>query len=148
MNDYNEFYQVFIEKLTNSRKLFPADFTIPNHQINRAYLGYSTGRGGLKYYTEYTSRGYGQGYVGFIVGVYIDGQDYEYNLQKLKQHKNTIEDKLGEHIYWINTGRAGRIFFRLDESFGNSQSWDNVMDWEIKRLSMIINVFSPYIREL
>jgi len=108
---YNEFYNLFRQKLEQSRHRFPENFSVPNHQRDKAYLNYKTGRGRIKFYTEYTTGGYGEGYTGFIVGLYLDGPLYEERLHKLEAHKNKIENNIGESLYWLNTGRAGRFFF-------------------------------------
>jgi len=148
MNGYNEFYRLFRQKLEEKKSIFPVDFQIPNHQNNRAYLGYNTGKSAVKYYTEYTSRGYSQGYIGFVVGIYLDGANYENRLHKLQQHKDEIEATIGEKLHWIDTGKAGRIFFLLEEDFDNIKDWDSTMNWEIEKLAKLIPAFQKYIRDL
>lgn len=148
MPEYNRFYRIFRNKLSNNIALFPDNFNIPNHQNNRAYLGYNTGKSNIKYYTEYTSRGYAQGYIGFIVGVYLDGVLYEERLSELSRFKDKIEADIGQKLDWINTGNAGRIFFILREDITEENIWDEIMDWKIEKLSKIINTFQAYINDL
>jgi len=151
MNDYNEFYRIFREKLEENKSIFPVAFEIPNHQKNRAYMSYKLGKSKIDCYTEYTSGGYGQGYIGFVVGVFIGStvhESYESRLHKLQQHKDEIEATIGEKLHWIDTGRAGRIFFLLEEEFNNINNWDSIMNWEIEKLAKIIPAFKKYIKGL
>jgi len=151
MNDYNEFYRIFREKLEENKSIFPVEFQIPNHQNNRAYIGYNSGKTKIDYYTEYTSRGYGQGCIGFAVGVFIGTsvhESYQNRLHKLQQHKDVIEATIGEKLHWIDTGKAGRIFFLLEEDFDNIKNWDSTMNWEIEKLAKLIPAFQKYIRAL
>lgn len=148
MSKYNRFYEQFIEKLKKNITSFPLEFVVPNHQNNKAYLGYNTGKSGIKFYTEYTSKGYSQGYTGFIVGVYLDGPRYESRLHKLSQHRSNIESSIGDKLNWIDTGRAGRIFYILREDIKNEKQWHYIIDWEIQKLIKIIHTFQPYIDDL
>lgn len=151
MNDYNDFYRIFKEKLKEKMPIFPDNFIIPNHQSNRAYLSFKAGITHLDYYTEYTSRGYGQGYIGFAVGVFVGStpnESYEIRLHQLQQHKDEIEATIGEKLHWIDTGRAGRIFFLLEEEFNNINNWDSIMNWEIEKLAKLIPAFQKYINGL
>ncbi len=148
MPQYNEFYKQFTQKLSVSIASFPQNFNVPNHQNNKAYLGYNTGKSGIKFYTEYTSRGYSQGYVGFIVGVYLDGSNYNSRLHKLSQHRSNIESSIGDKLNWIDTDRAGRIFYILRKNIEDEQQWASIINWEIEKLIKIIHTFQPYIDEL
>jgi len=148
MASYDDFYEQFILELSRRRNEFPQNFIIPTHQKGKAYLGYNTGKSNLRYYTEYTSRGYGQGHEGFIVGLYMDGKFYEERLQLLYIHQTNIELEIGPSLVWLDTGRAGRIFFRLGEDFQNKTNWSEIIAWEIDMLQKVVKVFKPYLREL
>ena len=150
MSIYNEFYKKFIPELTKRLDEFPSYFKgVPNHRKGKPYLGYPTGIGRVQYYTEYTSKGYKQGYTGYIVGVYIDSEDYLEKFQFLEQFKDEIEEKFGSSLVWLDTGRAGRIFVRLDTDIRTDiQEWDNVIEWAISKLIEIVKVFQEYLEKL
>ena len=148
MSIYNDFYKQFIPEISKRVSEFPVDFSVPSHQDSRAYLGYKTGRSGIKYYSEYTSRGYGAGYVGFIVGVYLDGPMYEERFRQLKISRMSIESKVQSSLTWLDTGRAGRIFFHLDQGIGDKTKWSKIIEWEIDKLQKIVEVFKPHIQDL
>ena len=147
-NKYDEFYKELISALNQRKNEFPEYFKIPNHQSQRAYLGYSTGISDIRYYTEYTSRGYGGNFKGFIVGLYMEGKLYKQRLDYFEMNKFEIESLLDSSIVWLDTGKAGRIFFRYGEKIENKDKWKEIIQWEIDTLKTIVNVFQPHIDKL
>jgi len=147
-NIYDNFFEIFVAKLNQRKHEFPGWFKIPNHRSNKPYIGYSTGVGSVQYYTEYTSKGYGMGYTGFIVGVYLDGEKYSSRLQNLERYKETINNKVDSDLHWIDTGKAGRIFFRQDENINSREMWSDISDWQIDKLKITIELFYKYIQDL
>jgi len=145
---YNEYFEKFIPELENRISEFPNQINIPNHREGRPYLAYNTGIGNVQYYTEYTPLGYGQGFNGFIVGIYIHNEDYLNKFNELSQHRNMIEQQLGKPLHWLDTGAAGRIFFYLEDDIDNKENWSSIIKFQIDNLVDIVRVFKPFINEL
>ncbi len=147
-NIYDEYFEEFIPELNSRVNEFSNQFNVPNHRRGKPYLGYRTGVSNVQFYTEYTSRGYGQDYKGFIVGVYIDNSEYENKFNYLHTNKRIIEERLNKQLHWLNTGRAGRIFLWLDDDINNRENWLNIIKFQIDNLVEIVKVFKPFINEL
>ena len=120
-NIYDDYYKKFIDELKIRKSEFPDFFQIPTHQGGRYYLGYNSGIANVKFYTEYTTKGYSKGYKGFITGIYIDGDNYLEKFNQLKNSENEIEKKLHQKLYWLDTDRAGRIFTWQDKVINNKE---------------------------
>ncbi len=144
-NIYDEFYEQYIPELKSKLDEFPSFVrNIPNHRKKKSYIGFSAGKSGIQYYSEYTGRGYLGGHnKGYIVGLYIDGTNYKEKLDYFTQFKSNLDDSL----IWLDTGRAGRVFYRLSGLIDDKSAWQNVIDWQIEKLIKVMNEFHPYIEK-
>ena len=51
-------------------------------------------------------------------------------------------------ITWLDNGRAGRIFFYLDQPIADKTKWSKIIEWEIDKLQKIVEAFKPHIQDL
>ncbi|NOX15161.1 MAG: DUF4268 domain-containing protein, partial [Epsilonproteobacteria bacterium] len=145
-NLYNEFYEYFIETLKKRKSEFPEWFKIPKHRKKTNSLGYKVGQSNIEFYTEYTSKGYGKGYKGFIVGIVMDSDNYIEKFNYLKKYKDEIEEKLKKKLEWIETKNASRIFIiKQNKKIGDKEDWNEIIKFQIDNLIEFTKIFKPYI---
>ncbi len=142
---YNSYYKLFREKFEQD---FP-NAKIPNHQEGRHYITIKN-ENKIGYYCEYTSKGYSYAeYTGFIVGIYLEGETYKNQYQLLLANKDEINNDIGEDLVWLDTGKVGRIFFRLDANIENDvDKWKDIIIWQVNKLKNILKKFPPYINKI
>ncbi|MDF1884473.1 DUF4268 domain-containing protein, partial [Sulfurimonas sp. SAG-AH-194-C21] len=141
---YNEYYKLFITKFKEGL----VDIKIPTHQDGRYYIGVKSEKG-IGYYCEYTSKGYSGGkYPGFIVGLYMDGNNYKNKYELFLNYKNEIDKKFDDKIIWLDTGKAGRIFFRYEANIeGNKGEWPKIIEWQINKVQKLLDYIPKYIQK-
>ncbi|MDF1878401.1 DUF4268 domain-containing protein [Sulfurimonas sp. SAG-AH-194-C20] len=141
---YNDYYKLFIENfetlISNIKK--------PTHQNGRYYINIKS-ENGISYYCEYTSRGYSGGnYPGFIVGLYMDGSSYNDKYKLFLEYKNEIDKIFDNDIIWLDTGKAGRIFFRKNANIeGNKGEWPKIIEWQINKVQKLLDYIPKYIQK-
>ena len=134
MNLNDDFFKYFREKLIEREDELLNNITITNHSAGRHYMDYSTGISKLRFYTEYTTRGYGGDYKGFIVGLYMDGNNYKDKLSFFQQNQQSIENDLQKSLVWLDTGSAGRIFLRYEGDMNDKDKWNQFVQFFIDSL--------------
>jgi len=141
---YNNYYKLFIENF----ETLISDIKKPTHQNGRYYINIKS-ENGISYYCEYTSKGYSGGkYPGFIVGLYMDGNTYKNKYELFFKYKNEIDESFDNEIIWLDTGKAGRIFFRYEANIENDKDkWLEIIKWQINKIQKLFNHIPQYIQK-
>ncbi len=151
---YNEYYSRLIAEFENRRDFFPDDFNIGNHRDNKYHLNNSYR--GYKIHLVYSgtnSRAFGVDFIGFVVEVYLDGDNYENRFNMLLSHQEGIESSLSYPLTWQSREQTQnqntcRIFIKKEGNIDDREHWREYIDWQLEFLSKFISVFPQYIYNL
>ena len=149
LSELGQQYRHFFQALVNNLGDRP-DFGRARNVTGRAYQSFSTGYGGFRYATVFSTKDGGRSQV----EVYIDCGDKSRNeerFDKLESQKLEIESAIGGKFDWerLEDRRACRISVVRPGSIHDDQkNLDEIRNWMIEKLRAFKNTFGPRLAEL
>ncbi len=139
-------YLEFFEKL--KAKVFEKDTSFTRKVMPWSYWSLGIGRSGFSLANAFTIEST------FRIEIYIDTGNKENNEEaftKLKENKESIEEKIGIELTWdlLPDKRANRIYIAIDGSIDDSEEkLNNIIEWAVPYLIKFKEVFSPIVRNI
>lgn len=144
---YKEFFPQLLQAIQQRRDAFDSTFNIDityntQEQRPRHYLSFRAGKSNISYGCVYT-KGYAKG---FVVELYLDGDNYKERFEKLLTYKKEIDNAYEETLTWQeDTGSARRVFVSFEGNIENREEWESYINWQVENLIKFRRIFQSYI---